>query len=73
MLNSSRALHRKQNANLPKLFTAAQYAAIRDQLKNVHFLQPDYVDSTKINIANILRKWKRYASVVTNSIKTPKY
>ncbi|KAF3763489.1 hypothetical protein M406DRAFT_352374 [Cryphonectria parasitica EP155] len=28
--------------------------------KNVHFLKPDYADNTKVNIAGILRKRKRY-------------
>ena len=29
------------------------------QLKEVRFLQPDYADHAKINIAGILRQWKR--------------
>ncbi|KAL2255145.1 hypothetical protein VTK26DRAFT_4010 [Humicola hyalothermophila] len=44
----------------PKALTAAQRAALRDQLRNVKFLKPDYADNTKIKIAGILRKWKRY-------------
>jgi hypothetical protein len=31
---------------------------LREQLKDVQFLQPDDADNTKINIAGILRKWK---------------
>lgn len=29
-----------------------------EQLKEVHFLKPDYADTIKINITGILRKWK---------------
>ena len=43
----------------PPPLNAAQRAALREQLKEVHFLKPDYADNTKINIAGILRKWKR--------------
>jgi hypothetical protein len=45
-------------AKRPKALTAAQHAALREQLKEVHFLKPDYADNTKINIAGMLRKWK---------------
>jgi hypothetical protein len=38
-------------AKRPKALTAAQHAALREQLKEVHFLKPDYADNTKINIA----------------------
>ncbi|KAJ9139029.1 hypothetical protein NKR19_g7609 [Coniochaeta hoffmannii] len=47
-------------AKRPKTLTAAQHAALREQLKDVQFLKPDYADNTKINIAGMLRKWKRY-------------
>jgi DNA-binding transcriptional regulator YiaG len=42
----------------PAALSATQRAALREQLKEVHFLKPDYADNTKINIAGILRKWK---------------
>jgi hypothetical protein len=42
----------------PAPLSAAQRAALREQLKEVRFLKPDYADTTKINIAGILRKWK---------------
>lgn len=45
--------------NRPKSLTAAQHAVLREQLKGVHFLQPDYADNTKVNISGVLRKWKR--------------
>ncbi|KAK3934128.1 hypothetical protein QBC46DRAFT_368414 [Diplogelasinospora grovesii] len=45
-------------AKRPKALTAVQHAALREQLKEVHFLKPDYADNTKINIAGMLRKWK---------------
>ncbi|RYP48545.1 hypothetical protein DL768_005584 [Monosporascus sp. mg162] len=45
-------------AKRPKALTAAQHAALREQLKEVHFLKPDYADNIKINIAGMLRKWK---------------
>lgn len=45
-------------AKRPKALTAAQHAALRKKLKSVH-LTPDYADNTKINIAGMLRKWKR--------------
>ncbi|KAB5566912.1 hypothetical protein GE09DRAFT_1056381 [Coniochaeta sp. 2T2.1] len=45
-------------AKKPKALTAAQHAALREQLKEVYFLKPDYADNTKINIAGMLRKWK---------------
>ncbi|KAK3692968.1 hypothetical protein B0T22DRAFT_495937 [Podospora appendiculata] len=47
-------------AKRPQALTAAQHTALREQLKEVRFLTPDYVDSTKINITGILRKWKGY-------------
>ena len=46
-------------AKRPKALTAAQRAALREQLRNVQFLKPDYADNTKINIAGIRRKWIR--------------
>jgi hypothetical protein len=49
----------KRIAKRPKTLTAAQHAALREQLKDVQFLKPDYADNTKINIAGMLRKWKR--------------
>ncbi|KEY73695.1 hypothetical protein S7711_09571 [Stachybotrys chartarum IBT 7711] len=50
----------KVNKKKPVPLSAAQRANLREQLKDVHFLKPDYADNTKINIAGILRKWKRY-------------
>ncbi|KAF9784252.1 hypothetical protein IL306_007720 [Fusarium sp. DS 682] len=44
----------------PAPLNAIQRAALREQLKGVHFLKLDYADNTKINIAGILRKWKTY-------------
>ncbi|PFH55337.1 hypothetical protein XA68_18563 [Ophiocordyceps unilateralis] len=44
----------------PDALNARQRAALREQLKDVRFLKPDYADGTKINIARILRKWKMY-------------
>lgn len=49
----------KRLARRPDALTAAQHAALREQLKDVHFLKPDYADNTKVNIAGSLRKWKR--------------
>ena len=46
-------------AKRPKALMAAQRAALHEQLRNVQFLKPDYADNTKINIAGVLRKWKR--------------
>jgi hypothetical protein len=43
----------------PKALTGAQHKALREQLKRVQFLEPDYADSSKVNIAGILRKWKK--------------
>jgi hypothetical protein len=40
----------------PKPLTAAQHTALRQQLKEVCFLQPDYADGTKLNI---LRDYRR--------------
>jgi hypothetical protein len=42
----------------PAPLNAKRHAALREQLKEVHFLKPDYADNTKINITGILRKWK---------------
>ncbi|KAK3945235.1 FluG domain-containing protein [Diplogelasinospora grovesii] len=56
-----------------KALTAAQHATLREQLKEVHFLKPDYADNTKINITGMLRKWKRYyesAKLVGSCIKS---
>jgi hypothetical protein len=50
---SSKRINKK-----PTPLSAKQRAALREQLKEVHFLKPDYADNTKINIAGILRKWK---------------
>ncbi|KAK4151935.1 hypothetical protein C8A00DRAFT_44942 [Chaetomidium leptoderma] len=47
-------------AKQPKALTADQRAALRKQLEAIQFLQPDYADATKINIAGLLRKWKSY-------------
>lgn len=49
----------KRIARQAKPLTADQRAALRKQLENVHFLQPAYADATKVNVANVLRKWKR--------------
>ncbi|KAF3768192.1 hypothetical protein M406DRAFT_336858 [Cryphonectria parasitica EP155] len=51
-------------AKQPETLTAAQHAALREQLKDVHFLIPEYADNTKINIAGMLRKWKTYCESV---------
>jgi hypothetical protein len=48
----------KRTSKKPAPLSAKQRAALREQLKDVRFLQPDYADNTKINIAGILRKWK---------------
>ncbi|XP_044724708.1 uncharacterized protein HRG_02604 [Hirsutella rhossiliensis] len=40
----------------PGALDARQRAALREQLKDMRFLKPDYADGTKINIARILRK-----------------
>jgi DNA-binding transcriptional regulator YiaG len=52
----------KKTAKKPKPLTAAQHTALRQQLKEVRFLQPDYADGTKINISGILRKWEKYGA-----------
>jgi hypothetical protein len=49
----------KRIAKRPEALTAEQRAALRKQLEDTKFLQPDYADKTKIDIAGILRKWKR--------------
>lgn len=49
----------RRTAKRPKALTAAQRAALREQLRGVQFHMPDYADNTKINIAGTLRKWKR--------------
>jgi hypothetical protein len=46
----------KRIAKKPKPLTAAQHTALRQQLKEVRFPQPDYADGTKLNILDILRK-----------------
>ncbi len=46
-------------AKQPKPLTAEQREALHKQLGAVQFLQPDYADATKINIAGLLRKWMR--------------
>jgi hypothetical protein len=57
--NVSRSKNRRgRSQKKTKALTAAQHAALREQLKEVHFLKPDYADNTKINIAGMLRKWK---------------
>ncbi|KAK4107064.1 hypothetical protein N656DRAFT_840631 [Canariomyces notabilis] len=50
----------KRIAKRPAAYTAEQRAALRKQLEDTKFLIPDYADKTKINIAGLLRKWKRY-------------
>ena len=46
-------------AKQPKPLTAEQREALHKQLEAVHFLQPDYADTTKTNLIGLLRKWKR--------------
>ncbi|KAK3693261.1 hypothetical protein B0T22DRAFT_496122 [Podospora appendiculata] len=46
-------------AKQPKALTADQREALLKQLEATQFLQPDYADGIKINIAGLLRKWKR--------------
>ncbi|KAN0087003.1 hypothetical protein V8E54_000691 [Elaphomyces granulatus] len=41
-----------------------RYLALRQKLKESSFLNPDYADNTKIHIAGILRKWKKYCETV---------
>jgi hypothetical protein len=61
-----------RNADLARQFTAKQREAgeriarqpkartpTKAQLEVIQFLQPDYADATKINVAGLLRKWKR--------------
>lgn len=43
---------------MPRALNVAQRAALREQLKEVHFLKLNYAARTKINIAGILRIWK---------------
>ncbi|KAK1657061.1 FluG domain-containing protein [Colletotrichum godetiae] len=52
----------QRTANQPKPFSAAEHAALRNQLKNVHFIKPKYSDETEINIAVVCRKWKRFVA-----------
>ncbi|KAK3934515.1 hypothetical protein QBC46DRAFT_413854 [Diplogelasinospora grovesii] len=49
----------RRSVKRPQALTAAQHRALCKQLKNVHFLKLDYANNTKINIAGILRKWKK--------------
>ncbi|KAK4148342.1 hypothetical protein C8A00DRAFT_19818, partial [Chaetomidium leptoderma] len=51
-------------AKRPVALTPEQRAALRQQLEGIHFLQPDYADKTKINIARMLRKWKKYCEFI---------
>ncbi|KAI0436703.1 FluG domain-containing protein [Xylaria telfairii] len=53
---------KSRTAKRPEALTAAQRAALRDQLRDAQLIQPAYADNTKINIAGILRKWKRYCT-----------
>ncbi|KAK4222417.1 hypothetical protein QBC38DRAFT_549244 [Podospora fimiseda] len=46
-------------AKQPAALTPNHRAALRKKLEDTEFLQPDYADKTKINIAGLLRKWKR--------------
>ena len=65
MQTSSKASQREAQrriAKQPRTLTAVQHAALRDQLKEVHFLKPDFPDSTKVNIAGMQRKWKKYVA-----------
>ncbi|KAK3682380.1 FluG domain-containing protein [Podospora appendiculata] len=54
----------KRIAKQPKALTADQREALLKQLEVTQFLQPDYADGTKINIAGVLRKWKRYCAFI---------
>lgn len=54
-----REAHDDRIAKQAKALTADQRAALRKQLEATQFLPPAYADGTKINIAGILRKWKR--------------
>ncbi|KAK4171428.1 hypothetical protein QBC36DRAFT_391114 [Triangularia setosa] len=56
----------RQIAKRPKALTAKQRAALRKQLEDTKFLQSDYADKTKINITDMLRKWKRYCEFITS-------
>ncbi|KAK4198138.1 hypothetical protein QBC40DRAFT_230740 [Triangularia verruculosa] len=51
----------------PESLTAEQRAALRKQLSDTQFLTPNYADKTKINIAGMLRKWKRYRLQAPNT------
>jgi hypothetical protein len=54
-----REAHDDRIAKQAKALTADQRAALRKQLEVTQFLPPAYSDGTKINIAGLLRKWKR--------------
>ena len=48
-----------QRVQKPKALSAKERKALRRQLKDVQFLQPDFADGTKVNIAGVLRKWRK--------------
>ena len=50
----------KRRVIKPACLNARQRAALREQLRDLRFLKPDYADGTKINIARMLRKWKMH-------------
>ncbi|OXV05933.1 hypothetical protein Egran_06299 [Elaphomyces granulatus] len=56
--------HQKRIAKQRPKLTAEQHAALCQKLKESSLLNPDYADNTKINIAGILRKWKKYCETV---------
>ena len=56
--------HQKRVAKQRPKLTAEQHAALRQKLKESSFLNPDYADNTKIHIAGILRKWKKYVPLL---------
>ncbi|KAK4108882.1 hypothetical protein N656DRAFT_792137 [Canariomyces notabilis] len=51
VLRFTRREAKQWNAKRPEALTAEQRAALRKQLEDTQFLQPDYTDKTKINIA----------------------
>lgn len=44
----------------PKPLSSKERSILQTQLEQRHSLTPAYADNTKINISNILLKWKRY-------------
>ncbi|KAK3898091.1 transcription initiation factor IID, 18kD subunit-domain-containing protein [Staphylotrichum tortipilum] len=62
--NDERTRAEERIAKQPKPLTAEQREALHKQLEAVHFLQPDYADTTKTNLIGLLRKWKRYYAFI---------